>query len=96
MPAQTQLILFAHTQSDIETNGRRTVCLSGCLSVPPPSAVDFSAGSNESEKNHCCNGDDGKEEARVSQSGSAKCNIISRADRKSHVRQCLGFCSADS
>ena len=42
------------------------------LSVcPPPSpAVDFSTGSNESEKNHCCNGDDGRrqrDEARVTQ-----------------------------
>ena len=38
--------------------------MSVCLSVCPPSAVDFSTGSNESEKNHCCNGDDGR--ARVS------------------------------
>ena len=60
--AQTEPILFAHTQSDIETDGWST--MSVCLSVCPPSAVDFSTGSNESEKNHCCNGDDGR--ARVS------------------------------
>ena len=28
--------------------------------------------------------------------GIIKCIIITRADRKSQVRKCLGFCSADT
>ena len=60
-PPQTELIgliLFAHTQSDIETDdASEEDYLSVCLPASP--AVDFSTGSNESE-----NGDDGGKETR--------------------------------